>query len=57
MIRGGDAIEVKKIQSRGSSISLNSSYPKNRLYSESTQITKECKECEDWEQKDILYII
>ena len=32
IVRGGDAIEVKKIQSIGSAIPLNSSYPKHKLY-------------------------
>jgi len=57
MIRGGDAIEVKKIEKLGSSIALNSSYPKDKLYSDSSMIIKSCRECEDWSEKDMLYII
>lgn len=57
MIRGGDAIEVKKIESLTSGIALNSSYPKNKLYSESPMITKSCKECENWNTKDIIYTV
>lgn len=57
MIRGGDAIEVKKIQSLRSSIALNSSYPKDKLYSDSPMITRACKECEDWSEKDIYYTV
>jgi hypothetical protein len=57
MIKGGDAIEVKKTQSPNSSLALNSSYPKANLSSTSPMITKECRECEDWNTKDIIYCI
>ena len=55
MLKGGDAIEVKKIESAYASLSLNSSYPKDKLYASSKLITKECRECEDWTEKDIIY--
>ncbi len=57
IIKNGDAIEVKKIEGFNSSIALNSSYPKNKLYSDSTLITKACRECENWTEKDIIYAI
>ncbi len=57
MIKGGDAIEVKKIQGNGSSLALNSSYPKADLQHTSPMITKECKECEDWKTKDMIYCV
>lgn len=57
LIKGGDAIEVKKIESLNSGIALNSSYPKDKLYSDSPMITKECRECEDWRERDILYAV
>lgn len=57
MIKNGDAIEVKKIESMQSSLALNSSYPKDKLYSESPMITVDCRNCEDWSIKDIIYII
>lgn len=57
MIRGGDAIEVKKIESIGSSLALNSSYPKHKLFSNSTMITEACRSCEDWHEKDIIYAV
>jgi len=57
MIKGGDAIEVKKIESLNSGIALNSSYPKNKLYSDSAMITKACRECEEWTEKDLLYVV
>jgi len=55
IVAGGDAIEVKKIESMGSQIALNSSYPKNKLYADSPMITQDCRECENWREK-ILFI-
>lgn len=57
MIKGGDAIEVKKTQNANSSLALNSSYPKTDLRHTSPMITKECKECEDWTVKDLIYCV
>ena len=56
MLRGGDAIEIKKIES-DSQIALNSSYPKHTLKSSNDKISKKCREAEDWEEKDIIYAI
>ncbi len=57
MIKGGDAVEVKKLEKQGSALALNSSYPKNKLYSDSKMINKACRECEVWEVKDIIYAV
>lgn len=57
MLKGGDAIEVKKLESPGQSIQLNSSFPKDRLYSNDKLITSECRSCEEWSKKDMLYTI
>lgn len=57
IIRQGDAIEVKKVEKPGGKIALNSSYPKHKLYSNSTLITEECRTCEDWNEKDIIYCV
>lgn len=59
ILKKGDAIEVKEIQSKGSAIALNSSYPKNKLYIDDPKITEACRNCEDegWQTKDIIYII
>ncbi len=57
MLRGGDAIEVKKIESNDSSLALNSSYPKAKLYCDSPMIKKACRECEDWKVKDMIYAV
>lgn len=57
IIKSGDALEIKKIQSKSPKISLNSSYPKNKLYKTDPRITVHCKNCEDWDEKDIIYCI
>lgn len=57
ILSNGDAIEVKKVSSKRSSIALNSSYPKNKLYSDDSRITQACRSCENWQSKDIIYII
>ena len=57
ILRDGDAIEVKKIENKSSSLALNSSYPKAKLYSNSSMITDACRNCEEWEEKDIIYAI
>ena len=57
IIRNSDAIEVKKIESAGSQLALNSSYPKAKLFADSPMITTACRECEEWTEKDILYAV
>lgn len=59
ILKNGDAIEVKKIESKDSKLALNSSYPKDKLYKESKMITEACKQADggNWEEKDIIYII
>lgn len=58
MLRGGDAIEVKKVETPKADIQLNSSYPKCQIESTSSMITNACKSAEqgDW-TKDLLYVI
>jgi len=57
MLRNGDSIEVKKVQGNAQSLALNSSYPKSKLYSDCSMITEACKNCEQWTEKDIIYIV
>jgi hypothetical protein len=57
IIKQGDAVEVKKIESLGSSLALNSSYPKAKLHADSPMITTACKKCEVWDSKDIIYLV
>ncbi len=57
MIRNGDAIEVKKISGNASSIALNSSHPKDKMYSDNHMVTHACRTCENWVVKDLIYCI
>jgi hypothetical protein len=58
IINQGDAIEVKKVKKLGgTSIALNSSYPKSKLKSNGPMITEEVRNCENWVEKDIVYCV
>lgn len=57
MLKGGDAIEVKKIESRNSDLAFNSSYPKAKLLIDNPMITTACKMAENWQKKDMLYAV
>ncbi|MEY3996843.1 MAG: hypothetical protein RL344_1186 [Pseudomonadota bacterium] len=57
MIKHGDAIEIKKIQTANASLALNSSYPKDKLYANNPMLTNNCKTVEDWIEKDLLYVV
>lgn len=58
MLRGGDAIEIKKLTSiRTSQLQLNSSYPKNKLSRNNSKLCTACKECEEWDEKDMIYVV
>ena len=47
----------EKITGQNSSLALNSSYPKHKLYATSTLITEACRQCETWDEKDIIYVV
>ena len=58
MLKNGDAIEVKKIESATSALALNSSYPKAKLFSDSNMISTACKNAEpNWTEKDLIYVV
>ncbi|WP_289501422.1 NgoPII family restriction endonuclease [Gloeocapsopsis sp. IPPAS B-1203] len=57
LINGGDAIEVKKIESENSQIALNSSYPSAKLFADGPMITANCRNCESWYERDLIYAI
>ena len=57
MLLGGDAIEVKKIESDNSSLALNSSCPKAKLDVDNPMIKQACRDCESWETKDMIYAV
>ena len=46
ILSNSDAIEIKKLESHNTAIALNSSYPKAKLFSNSTMITTTCRNCE-----------
>lgn len=57
MLKDGDAIEVKKIESANANLQLNSSHPKSKLLATNNKISKHCRKCEDWQEKDLIYSI
>lgn len=58
MLAGSDAIEIKKLSSVGvSQLQLNSSYPKNKLHPNNPKICNACRECEGWQEKDMIYVV
>ena len=57
MLKGGDALEVKKIESRNADLAFNSSYPKAKLHISHPMITAGCRGAEDWVEKDMLYAV
>ena len=57
MLKCGDAVEVKKIESNDAALALNSSCPKHTLKSSSTLISSACRDAENWSQKDMLYVV
>ncbi len=57
MLRNGDAIEVKKIETDNISLALNSSYPKHTVLASDPMISNSCRAAEEWTEKDIIYIV
>lgn len=57
MLRGGDAIEIKKIENESASLALNSSYPKQTIKLTSPMISIACRNAERWTEKDIIYAV
>ncbi|MFK7867305.1 MAG: NgoPII family restriction endonuclease [Alphaproteobacteria bacterium] len=59
ILKDGDAIEIKKVQSLNSDLALNSSYPKDMLRHDDTRIKNEVKQLENgaWREKNLYYIV
>lgn len=62
IVNKGCAVEVKKIEGTGKNgLALNSSFPKDFLYSDDPKISNFCSECESitggWEKKDMVYAV
>jgi len=57
IVKGGEAVEIKKVEGMSSKINLNSSPPKNILRINDPRITRSCRDCESWSEKELIYII
>ena len=57
MLRGGDAIEIKKTEDIGASLALNSSYPRSKLRNIDPMISTACRLAENWTSKDVIYAV
>lgn len=57
MLKGSDAIEIKKVESAKNTLQFNSSYPKNKLSLGNPKISVKCKNCEEWDTKDMIYVV
>ncbi len=57
MLKNGDAIEIKKIESFTSDLALNSSYPKHKLCRDDSMLSTACRNAEEWQEKDIIYAV
>jgi NgoPII restriction endonuclease len=55
ILKNGDAIETKKIQSPDAALALNSSHPKSKVYFGTTN--RHHVETKPWQNKDIIYAI
>lgn len=57
MVRGGAAVEVKKVESGSGALALNSSYPKRVLKVTDDMVSEKCRSAEDWREKDFVYAV
>ncbi|MDP7980338.1 NgoPII family restriction endonuclease [Bacillus sp. WLY-B-L8] len=59
VIKDGEGVEVKKLESLTGQLQLNSSYPKNKLRQSDSRISNECRTCDGgkWIEKDMMYSI
>jgi len=59
IIKNGDAIKIKTIESFAAGIHLNSAYPKSKLVANDPMIFAACRSVDggNWESKDLIYII
>ncbi len=59
ILRDGDVLEIKKVESIHSFLQLNSSPPKAKLYADDTRIAQGAVRCEDttWGEKNLYYVV
>ena len=57
--KGGDAFEIKKHEKESGTIALNSSQPRDMLYSGDSRITAECRTAvgHAWDSLDLFYVV
>lgn len=57
--KGGDAFEIKKHEGKSGTIALNSSQPRDMLYSWDSKITSECRNSigQQWDALDLFYVV
>ncbi|PGK44181.1 restriction endonuclease [Bacillus anthracis] len=59
VVKNGEGVEVKKLESLTGQLQLNSSYPKNKLRQDDSRISNDCRACDggEWTEKDMIYSI
>ncbi len=57
MLKNGDALEVKKIETTSASLALNSSHPKHKLCVDDEMLSNACRKAEKWNEKDVIYLV
>jgi hypothetical protein len=57
MIRNGDVLEIKKVESSTGQLQFNSSFPKQKLQHDDVMISNDCKVSEDWTERDVVYYV
>lgn len=55
LLRGGDAVEVKKLAASSRAIQLNSSSPKDRLWADDPRVASGAVTAERWTSRDMVY--
>lgn len=57
IVRKSDVLEIKKVGSLAGQLQFNSSYPKQKITCDDEMISTECRNAEDWTERDVVYYI
>lgn len=57
ILKDGDAVKIKLLDSKSSEIKMTSSYPRSRLFYDDPAIGSHCFYCENWKVKDLIYVL
>jgi hypothetical protein len=57
ILKDGDSIIIRQVESLSSEIILTGSYPRYKLLADDSAISPHCCNCESWSVKDLIYII